>query len=177
MINKNDKPENKSLIPVARIEQKIYSIRNQNVMLGSDLAQLYEVETKVLNQAVSRNKKRFPEDFMFQLTDGEVLQLGMRSQIVTASKRNVRFRPYVFIEQGVAMLSSVLRSARAVQVNIEIMRAFVKLRVMFDSHEDLARKVEEMEKKHDKNFKVVFDALRNLIVQPDKNAKTNWLCG
>lgn len=168
-----EKIENKSLIPISRIEQKIYSIRGQNVMFDTDLADLYEVETKVLNQAVKRNIERFPKDFMFQLTEDEFAEMRSWSQFVTSSRkfRRAAYRPNVFTEQGVAMLSSVLRSPRAVQVNIEIiMRAFVKLRVMSSSHEDLAGKVEEMEKKYDKNFKAVFDALRNLLA-PDKNTK------
>lgn len=156
-----------ALIPDARVERAIYRIRNQNVMLDRDLAQLYGVPTKVLNQAVSRNRNRFPDDFMFQLTKEEFD--NWRSQIVTsnvAAKMGVRRRPYAFTEQGVAMLSSVLRSARAIQVNITIMRAFVQLREMLSTHKDLARKLAEMERRYDKQFKVVFDAIRQLMMPP-----------
>lgn len=134
-------------------------------MLDRDLSQLYGVSTKVFNQAVRRNKDRFPPDFMFQLTIQEFRSL--RSQIVTSNKRGGRrYRPYAFTEQGVAMLSSVLRSKRAVQVNIEIMRAFVRLREMIESHKDLARKLEALEKRYDAQFKVVFDAIRELMISP-----------
>ncbi|MCP9494537.1 MAG: ORF6N domain-containing protein [Pyrinomonadaceae bacterium MAG19_C2-C3] len=152
------------LVPIEIIEQRIYLVRNQKVMLDQDLAQLYEVENRTLIQAVKRNLDRFPEDFMFQF-DAEEAE-AMRSQFVTASKRNVRYRPYAFTEQGVAMLSSVLRSKRAVQVNIVIMRAFVNLRQVLMSNEELNRKLTTLEKKYDAQFKVVFDALRNLIETP-----------
>jgi hypothetical protein len=147
--------EGTSLVPVERIEQAILFLRGQKVLLDEDLAELYGVETKVLNQAVRRNADRFPEDFMFQLTREELENL--RSQIVTSrcydsSSKSYdlpwggrRTPPYAFTEQGVAMLSSVLRSSRAVQVNIEIMRAFVRLRQFLASHEELARKVAEMD--------------------------------
>lgn len=134
-------------------------------MLDSDLAELYGVETKVFNQAVSRNADRFPEDFMFQLSVDE--WGGLRSQIVTSrSHGGRRYRPRVFTEQEVAMLSSVLRSKRAVQVNIAIMRAFVRLREMLQSHHELAQKLTEMEMKYDAQFKVVFDAIRKLMEPP-----------
>jgi len=160
-------------VPVEFIERKIYLIREQKVMLDFDLAELYQVSTKVLNQAVKRNIDRFPEDFMFQLSKEEADAVGNRSQFVTGSQkhRDPRLRPYAFTEQGVAMLSSVLRSARAVQVNIAIMRAFVKLREMLLSNEDLNRKLSALERKfgeHDENFKVVFAALRKLMSPPDK---------
>lgn len=163
-----------SLVPAKQIERSILLIRGHKVMLGSDLAALYEVETKVLNQAVKRNKERFPEDFMFQLTWEEVKSL--RSQIVTlkidddSSKRgkHQKYLPYVFTEQGVAMLSTVLRSKRAIQVNIEIMRAFVKLRRIIASNIELANKLDELEKKYDSQFKVVFEAIRQLMAQPEK---------
>jgi hypothetical protein len=156
-----------SLIPAERIDRAIVLVRGQKVMLDRDLATLYEVETKVLNQAVSRNIDRFPEDFMFQLTEGEFE--NWRSQIVTsnsAAKMGIRRKPYAFTEQGVAMLSSVLRSPRAVAVNIEIMRAFVRLRRMLASHADLARKLDALEKKYDAQFKTVFDAIRQLMQPP-----------
>src|SRR6267142_2382302 len=150
---------------VQLIERRIYLVRGQKVMLDFDLADLYEVSTKALNQAVKRNRNRFPADFMFQLTAKESQAFPMRSQIVTASKRNVRFQPYAFTEHGIAMLSSVLRSKRAIEVNIAIMRAFIKMREMLESNEELNRKFAAVIRKlgeHDKYFKVVFDELRKL---------------
>ena len=137
-------------------------------MLDSDLAELYEVQTKVLNQAVKRNRDRFPEDFMFQLTKKEAESL--RSQIVTSKegRGGRRTLPYAFTEQGVAMLSSVLNSKRAIEVNIVIMRAFVHLRQMMLSNEELNRKITTLERKYDENFKVVFAALRKLLSTPEK---------
>jgi hypothetical protein len=130
------------------------------------LAELYQVEPRVLVQAVKRNIARFPEDFMFQLTEEEFSNL--KSQIVISSWGGLRrARPYAFTEQGVAMLSSVLRSKRAIQVNIEIMRAFVRLRRMLASHADLARKLEALEKKYDAQFRVVFEAIRELMKPPE----------
>lgn len=154
-------------IPAERIEQKILLIRGQKVMLSTDLAELYEVAPRVLVQAVKRNRERFPKDFMFQLSRNEYANL--KSQIVISSWGGARRAiPYAFTEQGVAMLSSVLRSQLAVQVNIAIMRAFVKLREMLASHRDLARRLDEMEKKYDVQFKVVFDAIRELMKPPEK---------
>ena len=149
------------LIPLERIENKILVLRDQKVMLDRDLAELYGVPTKVLNQAVSRNLDRFPSDFVFSLSNEEFDIL--RSQIVTANWGMVRYPPRAFTEQGVAMLSSVLRSKRAVQVNILIMRAFVKMREMLQSHDELRRKIEAMERKYDAQFKVVFDAIKRLM--------------
>ena len=148
---------------VDRIEHRIYFVRGHKVMLDSDLAELYEVQTKVLNQAVRRHDARFPEDFMFQLTAEETEAL--RSQIVTSKKGRGgrRYAAFVFTEQGVAMLSSVLNSERAVQVNIAIMRAFVRLRSILAEHKDLARKLEALEKKYDSQFRVVFNAIRELM--------------
>ncbi len=140
-------------------------------MLDSDLAELYQVETKALNRAVKRNLDRFPEDFMFQLTEDEVQSLRFQFGTSNEGRGGRRYLPYVFTEQGVAMLSSVLRSRRAVQVNIVIMRAFVKLREMLLSHEELNRKFSALEQKltgHDENFKVVFTALRRLMAPPNK---------
>src|ERR1044071_1162020 len=153
------------LIPSKRIEKAIYLIRGEKVMLDRDLAKLYGVMTGALNQAVRRNRERFPEDFMFRLTPAEVAELNL-SQIVTGSDkhRDPRLRPYAFTEQGVAMLSSVLRSKRAVAVNIEIMRAFLRLRQILTSHAELARKLDELENKYDHQFKVVFDAIRQLMM-------------
>ena len=148
----------------ARIERRILWIRDRQVMLDSDLAEPYQVETRMLVQAVKRNLDRFPGDFMFQLSKEELED--WRSQIVMSNpgaKMGLRRRPYAFTEHGILMLSSVLRSPRAVQVNIEIMRTFVRLRRMLASHEDLARKLAALEKKYDAKFRVVFDALRNLL--------------
>ena len=157
-----------SLIPVRRIEQKILLLRGEKVMLDSDLAELYGVETKVLNQAVKRNLERFPADFMFQLFKEESA-LVSRSQIVTLKRGEHRkFRPYAFTEQGVAMLSSVLRSDRAIQVNLAIMRTFVQMRQMMSSHADLARKLASLERKYDVQFRAVFDAIRELMSEKKK---------
>ena len=156
-------------MPVERIAQSILLIRNQKVMLDADLAALYGVDTRVLIQAVKRNIDRFPEDFMFQLTKQEFDDL--RSQIVTSSWGGRRYPPYAFTEQGVSMLSSVLRSKRAIQVNIEIMRAFVQLRRILASHADLARKLSALEKKYDAQSKVVFDAIRGLMAPPEPKKK------
>ncbi len=150
----------KGIIPVEVIEKKIYFLHSQKVMLSTDLAGLYQVGARVLVQAVKCNLDRFLEDFMFQLTKEEFDSL--KSQIVISSWGGLRrSTPYAFTEQGVAMLSSILRSKRAIQPNIEIMRAFVRLRRMLTSHVELARKLESLEKKYDAQFKVVFDAIRS----------------
>jgi hypothetical protein len=150
---------------VGTIERSILAIRGERVMLSIDLAILYEVEVRSLVQAVARNGSRFPEDFMFQLTPEEWAIL--KSQTVISSwGGSRRARPYAFTEQGVAMLSSVLRSPRAVAVNVEIMRAFVRLRQLLSTHADLARKLEELEQKYDGQFRVVFDAIRQLMTPP-----------
>jgi hypothetical protein len=149
-------------IPIERLQRHIFIIREVKVMLSSDLADLYGVEVKVLNQAVKRNKERFPGDFVFQLTHDEFINL--KSQIVTSSWGGARRAlPYAFTEHGILMLSSVLRSPRAVQVNIEIMRAFISLRELIASNATLARKLIELEKKYDAQFKVVFKALREIL--------------
>ena len=151
-----------SLIPAERIEQKILLIRGMKVLLDADLAELYCVETKVLTRAVRRNLDRFPADFLFQLTSEEFDNL--RSQFGTSSEwGGRRYLPYAFTEQGIAMLSSVLRSPRAVVANIEIMRAFVRLRQILASHEQLQHKLTELERKYDGQFKVVFEAIRQLM--------------
>ncbi len=158
-----------ALISSENLASPILVIRGQKVMLDSDLAALYGVETKVLNQAVRRNIERFPEDFMFQLTSDEAERL--RSQSVTLKKgrgQHRKFLPYVFTEQGVAMLSSVLSSPSAIQVNIEIMRVFVRLRQMATSNADLARKLNALERKYDGQFKIVFAAIRELTEPPIK---------
>jgi hypothetical protein len=149
---------------VKRVERAVLSVRGHNVMLDADLAALYQVDVKALNQAVKRNRSRFPVDFMFRLTDREATSL--RSQIVTAKmgRGGRRSAPYAFTEQGVAMLSSVLRSARAVHVNIAIMRAFVRLRQELASNSHLARKLSELEEKYDTQFTVVFEAIHELMV-------------
>ena len=158
------------LVPRERIEQVILMIRRHKVMVDADLAKLYGVPTKVFNQAVKRNRSRFPSDFMFQLTDDEAAVL--RSQTVTSKGRGGRqYRPYVFTEQGVAMLSSVLNSERAIQVNIAIMRAFVRLREMMGSNKALARRLKELEKKYDAKFREVFQAIQELINQPASKSR------
>lgn len=147
------------------IEERIPLIRGQRVILDSDLAALYGVRTKALNQAVSRNLARFPADFSFQLTPAE--QVGLRSQIVTSKGRGgARYASRTFTEQGVAMLSSVLRSRRAIEVNVAIMRAFVHLREMLTSQTDLARRIDELEQRYDGQFSDVFDAIRELASPP-----------
>ena len=150
MINKT------ALISIENIEQWIFLIRGKKVMIDFHLAELYGVETKALKRAARRNKERFPEDFCFELT-GEELE-NLRYHFGTSSWGGHRYVPYVFTEQGVAMLSSVLRSKRAVQVNIDIMRAFVRLREILSTHKELAGKLDELEKKYDSNFRVVFCA-------------------
>ncbi len=156
------------------IEGKIFLVRSQKVMLDRDLAKLYGVETRVLNQAVRRNIDRFPEDFMFRLTREEIMRI---SQFVISSVhpgiKTLKFSKNVmaFTEHGVAMLSSVLNSPRAVQVNIQIMRTFAKLREIISQHKDLARRLDELEKKYDSQFKVVFEAIRQLMTPPDSKKR------
>ncbi|HSE15450.1 MAG TPA: ORF6N domain-containing protein [Pyrinomonadaceae bacterium] len=151
------------LILAERIANSIYFIRGERVMLDRDLAALYGVETKVLKQAVKRNIDRFPEDFMFVLNQVEFR--NWRSQFVTSKgdRQGLRYPPMAFTEHGIVMLSSVLNSKRAIDVNIEITRAFVKLRKILASHAELARRLDELEKKYDKRFKAVFDAIRTLM--------------
>jgi ORF6N domain len=175
----------RAVIPVKRIEKHIFLIRGEKVMLSTHLAELYDVEPRALIQAVKRNIERFPEDFMFQLTWEEAFVLksqsvilkeqanpSSRSQSVTLKRgQNVKYLPYAFTEQGVAMLSSVLHSKRAVIVNVEIMRAFVRLRQMLTSNVELARKLATLEKKYDAQFKIVFDAIRELMVPPEPKKK------
>jgi phage regulator Rha-like protein len=162
-------------IPMEIIKGKIYLLRGQKVLLDSDLAELYQVETKRLIQAVKRNIERFPDDFMFQLQDQEVGFL--RSQIVTLKGgrgAHRKYTPYAFTEQGIAMLSSVLNSDRAVQVNIAIMRAFVQMRELAASNRELARRLDELETKfagHDRQFVAVFDAIREMVTPVDKKGR------
>jgi hypothetical protein len=151
-------------LPSEEIHQCILFIRGEKVMLDTHLAILYGVQTKVLIQAVKRNIARFPPDFMFQIDQDEFQNL--RSQFVTSNRGGRRYFPYAFTEQGVAMLSSVLNSKQAIQVNIEIMRAFVRLRQLTGSHKDLQQKLNAIEKKYDKQFKVVFDAIHQLMIPP-----------
>lgn len=150
-----------SLVPIERIEQTILLIRGHKVILDRDLASLYGVATRDLNKAVTRNLDRFPDDFMIQLTRSEFSNL--KCQFGTSSWGGTRKLPRAFTEQGVAMLSGVLRSKRAVQVNIAIMRAFVRLRIMIASNKELAKRLDELERKYDRQFKVVFDAIRELM--------------
>ena len=152
-------------VPIEKITDKIYLLRGHNVMLDRDLAELYNVETKALKQAVRRNLRRFPSDFMFELNKEEFQNL--RSQFVTSSWGGARYVPMAFTEQGVAMISSVLNSERAILVNIEIMRAFTQLRNMLATHGDLKRKIEAMEKKYDDQFRIVFEAITQLIEEDE----------
>jgi phage regulator Rha-like protein len=162
----------KELIQVEVIERKIYLIRGHKVMLDSDLAELYGVETKRLNEQVRRNPKRFPDDFMFQLTVEETESLRSHFATLKSGRGTHRkYLPYVFTEQGVSMLSSVLNSDRAIEVNVQIMRTFVKLRELMATHKDLARKLADIEKKYDSQFKVVFDAIRQLMIPPETKKK------
>lgn len=163
-----------SIVPAEVIERKILLIRGQKVMLDRGLADLYGVATKVLLQAVKRNLTRFPDDFMFQLNYQEVAAL--RSQIVTSKtgRGGHRYQPYVFSEQVVAMLSSVLNSERAIQVNIAIMGAFVKLKEMLSTNKELAHKLAQLERKiekHDGEIKLIFDAIRQLMIPPETKKK------
>ena len=157
-----------NLLSTEVIASKIYLIRGKKVMLDRDLAFLYGTETRILNQAVKRNIRRFPDDFMFQITEYEVK--NWISQIVTSNKEKMglRKRPLAFTEHGILMLSSVLNSKKAIQVNIQIMRTFTQLRRMLLTNQDLRRKVAEIEKKYDGQFKIVFDAIRQLLTPPEK---------
>ena len=172
-------------VTLERIVGRILRLRGENVMLDSDLAALYGVETKALNQAVKRNPDRFPADFMFRLTwdeakglvvlrevDLETGGFASRSQIVTLNRgANVKFLPHAFTEEGVAMLSSVLRSPRAAQVNVEIMRAFVRMRQVLASNADLAKKLDALEARYDRQFRAVFDAIRALMREPERPSR------
>jgi hypothetical protein len=160
------------LVPRRRIEQTILVIRGHRVMLDTDLAKLYGVTTFNLNKAVKRNSDRFPDDFMFRLSTQETaaltFQIGISKPRGRGGRRNA---PYVFTEQGVAMLSSVLRSKRAIQMNIVIMRAFVQLREMIASNKGLARRLNELEKKYDGQFLIVFEAIRELMAEPESKPR------
>jgi len=154
--------KNDNLVPLERVRQVIILLRGQKVILDSDLALLYEVETKALKRAVNRNIDRFPSDFLFKLTVEEYRVL--RSQFGTLKRgEHAKYLPYAFTEQGVAMLSSVLNNPRAIRMNVAIMRTFVQVRQILASHEGLARKLEQLEKKYDSQFKIVFDAIRQMM--------------
>jgi len=160
----------RAIAHVDSIERQILLLRGHRVMLSSDLAHLYAVEPRALIQSVKRNIARFPTDFMFQLRPQEFRVL--KSQFVTSKKGGIRRAlPYAFTEQGVAMLSSVLRSQRAISVNIQIMRTFVRLRGILESHVELARKLRALEKKYDSQFRAVFDAIRELMAPPPPNRR------
>jgi phage regulator Rha-like protein len=158
-----------SLIPMERIERAILSIRGEKVMLDSDLAELYGVETKVLNQAVKRNASRFPADFMFRLTFAEYAEFRrLRSQFVTLNRGEHRkYLPYAFTEHGALMLANILNSERAAETSVQVVRAFVRLRLLLASNAELARKLESLENKYDRQFKIVFDAIRQLMSPPE----------
>ena len=163
-----------ALIPLGSVTSKIYLIRGKRVMFDSDLSELYSVKTKSLNLAVRRNLERFPSDFMFQLTSDEVEALRFQNETSKKGRGGRRYLPYVFTQEGVAMLSGILNSPRAVQANLLIMRAFIKLREMVATNELIRQKIEELERKyekHDKQFKVVFQALRDLLEPPKISKK------
>jgi hypothetical protein len=164
----------KALVPTEAIISKILFLRGEKVLLDRDLAELYGVETRVLKQAVRRNRRRFPEDFMFELTRQEFEDWRSQFVISNSDKMGLRYRPMAFTEQGVAMLSSVLNSERAIKVNIAIMRAFVQLRKMIASHEELARKLAELEAhmgEHSEQIQAIFEAIRQLMSPPDRLQK------
>lgn len=166
MTNFPKKAVTPGVIPKDRIEQRIFWLRGEKVMLDTDLAELYEVDTKMLKRAVRRNPERFPENFMYELTreEWEVL----RCQIGTSKRGGARYLPFAFTEPGVAMLSSVLRSRRAIAVNIQIMQTFIQLRKMLATHDALRKKIESMEKKYDKQFRAVFDVLKQLLKEDEE---------
>jgi hypothetical protein len=172
LITRIAKPIERSQIPVPieRIERRIFLIRNNKVMLDRDLAVLYEVKAIALRQQVKRNKDRFPIDFMFQLSKQET-DILLSQNVIPSTRSLGGYRPYAFTEQGVAMLSSVLTSKRAAHVSIAIMRTFVHLREMLATHKDLARKLAEMEKKYDRQFGVVFDAIRDLMAPAPSSSR------
>ncbi len=164
----------KELMPSEMIERKIFMIRGQKVMLDSDLAELYHVETKILNKAVKRNEQRFPKDFMLRLTEEEAESLRFQFGTSKSGRGGRRYLPYVFTEQGVAMLSSVLNNEHAILVNVAIMRAFVKLREVLLTHKELARKLEQLENKmerHDEEISTIFEAIRQLMQVPEPKEK------
>jgi len=157
-----------TLVPMERIERAIIVVRGEKVMLDSELAEIYGVETKALNRAVKRNESRFPSDFMFQLTPEEAESLRCQTGTSNEGRGGRRYLPYAFTEHGALMLANVLNSERAAQTSVQVVRAFVKLRQMLASNAELARKLAAMEKKYDAQFKVVFDAIRQLMSPPEK---------
>jgi len=162
----------KSIVGTEIIKERIFILRSQRVMLDSDLARLYGIETKVLIQAVKRNKERFPPKFMFQLRKVEYESL--RSQFVTSNRGGRRYRPYAFTEHGVAMLSSVLKSDRAIQVNIAIIKAFIKMREILNTHRELMNKLKELEQRvgrHDQEIQAILNAIRQLMAPPPQKKK------
>jgi len=171
---KSDAQIQKVEISVSGIEQKIYLIRGQRVMLDADLAELYGVKTKILNKAVKRNLDRFPEDFMFQLNNQELEILRFQIGTSRTGHGGTRYLPYAFTEQGVAMLSGVLSSPIAIKVNIEIMRAFIRLRQLLGTHKELARKLAALEqhlRQHDEQIQAIFAAIRQLMAAPERPPK------
>lgn len=160
------RPEVAAVIPIERIEQAIFLIRGHKVMLDADLARLYSVETKNLNKAVKRNLGRFPEDFMFQLTPEETTNLRFQFGTSRSGWGGLRHRPFVFTEQGVAMLSGVLQSKRAVAVNVAIMRTSVRMRQLIETSSVLARRLDELEKKYDMQFQIVFNIIQKMAAPP-----------
>ena len=173
-MKKKKHSEKSDLILHENIARKIILIRDKKVMLDRDISELYGVETRILNQAVKRNIERFPDDFMFQLTKEEMANWISQTVISNNKKMGIRKRPNAFTQEGVAMLSSVLSSKRAIQVNLQIMRVFVKLREMLSTHADLRKKVKQLEKKyqsHDKQFQIVFEAIKQLLAKPQRPAK------
>src|SRR5208282_1438066 len=164
-------PSQNAIVPTALISQKIFFVRGTRVMLDADLARLYGVATKNLNKAVKRNASRFPADFMFQLSPTELNSLRFQTGTSKTGRGGRRYAPYAFTEQGVAMLSSVLRSSRAVQVNVAIVRTFVRLREMLATHEELRRKIDAMEKRYDARFQAVFETIRQMLETPIPSKK------
>jgi hypothetical protein len=161
-------------VPMERITNKIYLFRDQKVMLDRDLAELYDIETKILKRAVRRNIDRFPNDFMFQLSKKEMGDWRCQFGTSNGDKMGLRYAPMAFTEQGVAMLSSVLNSKRAIQVNIQIMRTFTRLRQMLSTHKELAGKLSELERRlegHDEKIQVIFQAIKQLMTSPEKPRK------
>ena len=154
------------MLPAEIIESKIYLIRKHKVMLDRDLAELYGVETKNLKRQVKRNINRFPPEFMFILSKKEFEDWRCQFGTSNSDKMGLRYSPMMFTEQGVAMLSSVLNSERAIQVNIQIMKTFIRIREMLTNNEELRRRLDEMESKYDKNFQVVFRAIKHLLTDP-----------
>ena len=164
----------KEIIPVERIENKIYLIRGQKVMLDRDLAELYGVEPKQLKRQVRRNINRFPDDFMFQLSKKE--HDSLRCQVGTLKKgQHLKYLPYAFTEHGALMLSSVLRSKRAMGIGIFVVRAFVRFRQILSTHKELREKIETMERRYDQQFRVVFEAIKKMIKEPEKKGRIGFL--